>query len=201
MEFTIQNVVKFLPEEAKEKTVQLLEQSKIEIKITRKRKTKHGDFRINSKGETLITLNATENPYQFLITLIHEMAHWFAFKTFGRHIKPHGKEWKQSFRDLMLPFLTPKIFPEPVLSQLARHLKNPKASASSDLVLVQTLRAFDPPKETITVLEVQEGSLFRLEDGRVFLRGKKRIKRILCQELSTRKEYLFSPVAEVYLKN
>ena len=34
MEFTIQNVVKFIPEEAKEKTVQLLEQSKIEIKIT-----------------------------------------------------------------------------------------------------------------------------------------------------------------------
>ena len=75
MEFTIQNVMSFIPEEAKEKTVQLLEQSKIEIKIMRKRKTKHGDFRINSKGETLITLNATENPYQFLITLIHEMAH------------------------------------------------------------------------------------------------------------------------------
>ena len=110
MDFNIQNVVKFIPEEAKEKTVQLLEQFKIEIKITCKRKTKHGDFRINSKGETLITLNATENSYQFLITLVHEMAHWFALKTFGRHIKPHGKEWKQSFRYLMLPFLIPKIF-------------------------------------------------------------------------------------------
>ena len=48
MDFNIQNVVKFIPEEAKEKTVQLLEQFKIEIKITCKRKTKHGDFRINS---------------------------------------------------------------------------------------------------------------------------------------------------------
>ena len=47
------------------------------------------------------------NPYRFLMTLVHEVAHLVAFQKYGRAIKPHGKEWKFTFQTLMLPFIRP----------------------------------------------------------------------------------------------
>lgn len=59
------------------------------------------------------------------MTLIHEIAHLVAFEKFGRNIKPHGDEWKLVFRQLMVPFIRPEIFPTQLLPLLARHFKNP----------------------------------------------------------------------------
>lgn len=198
MAASVDMLLEALPVEARPLTAELLTEANITIKITPKRKTKHGDFRIDARGGACITLNASKNPYQFLITLLHELAHWFTYKKYGRRVKPHGKEWKHSFQHIALPFLQPAVFPEPLLSLLALHLKNPKATSSSDLKLASALRAYDPPKETVTVLEIAEGDLFSLDNGRVFVRGKKRVKRILCTEVRTRRVYLFSAVAEVY---
>nr|WP_313791522.1 SprT-like domain-containing protein [Lacinutrix neustonica] len=54
-----------------------------------------------------MTINENLNHYKFLITLIHEIAHFEAYKAFGRYIKPHGLEWKRTFQKLMLPFINP----------------------------------------------------------------------------------------------
>ena len=80
----------------------------VNLVITRKRNTKHGDFRALPKGGHQITVNEMPNPYRFLITTLHEIAHLIAFKDFGPRIKPHGKEWKHVFRKIMLPFLKPR---------------------------------------------------------------------------------------------
>lgn len=191
-------ILEALPKEARIPAQKLMETTAIPIKITPKRKTKHGDFRITAKGVPMITLNASKNPYRFLLTLIHELAHWVTYKTYGSQVKPHGFEWKQNFRNLMLPFLNPSIFPEPLLGHLARHLKNPKATAGADIDLAKSFQTFDPPKKTVAVADIGEGKKFILEDGRVFIRGQKRVKRYLCHEIETQRNYLFSAVAEVY---
>jgi SprT protein len=191
-------VLDALPNAARTPAKNLLIEAAIAVKITAKRKSKHGDFRITPQGTSLITINASSNSYRFLLTLIHELAHWYTYKTFGHRVKPHGREWKQTFQQLMLPFLIPEIFPEPLLMPLARHLKNPKASAAADIELVKAFRYFDPPKDTVAVADIEEGKQFKLEDGRVFVRGEKRVKRYLCLEVNTERRYLFSAVAEVY---
>ena len=191
-------VLESLPLEARIPTQKLLETAAIPIKITTKRKSKHGDFRITPKGTPMITINASKNSYRFLLTLIHELAHWLTYQTYGSSVKPHGREWKQNFRNLMLPFLTPTIFPEPLLGHLARHLKNPKATAAADIALIKAFQTYDPPKNTVAVADIEEGKQFILEDGRVFLRGQKRVKRYLCQEVTTQRNYLFNAAAEVY---
>ena len=201
MSHSFSAVLEALPKEAKIPAQKLLERADIPIKIMAKRKTKHGDFRITPKGTPMITINASKNPYRFLLTLIHELAHWFTYKTYGSRVKPHGLEWKQNFRNLMLPFLTPTIFPEPLLGPLARHLKNPKATAAADVDLVKAFQTYDPPKSTVAVADIEEGKQFVLEDGRVFVRGEKRVKRYLCQEVDTQRNYLFNAAAEVYKYN
>ena len=77
---------------------------KVNLVIVPRRNTKHGDFKMFSKGVHRISVNNSSNPYRFLITLIHEIAHLVAFKDFGYSIKPHGKEWKSCYQKLMIPF-------------------------------------------------------------------------------------------------
>jgi len=167
------------------------------VKIVSKRKTKHGDYRKTVSGAHQITINKGSNPYRFLITLIHELAHFVAFQEFGYRIQPHGKEWKMTFQKLMLPLINPTVFPESLLAVLALHFKNPKASSDTDFNLVKELSKFDPITDKTYVFELEEGTFFSIPDGREFKLGKKRVKRFECEEISTRKKYIFSPHAEV----
>ncbi|MGD1981060.1 MAG: SprT-like domain-containing protein, partial [Flavobacteriaceae bacterium] len=96
----METILSFVPKEAKTQLKTLLEENGVPVIITKKRVTKHGDFRRKKNGEIAITINHTLNPYRFLITLIHELAHYQVYKTNGFNIKPHGEEWKNSFRML-----------------------------------------------------------------------------------------------------
>tara|TARA_A200000113_G_scaffold224726_1_gene243375 strand:+ start:1710 stop:2321 length:612 start_codon:yes stop_codon:yes gene_type:complete len=169
----------------------------VNLVITRKRHTKHGDFRALPKGGHQITVNEMPNPYRFLITTLHEIAHLIAFKDFGPRIKPHGKEWKHVFRKIMLPFLEPEIFPEELLRVLKLHFRNPRASSDTDTQLAVVLNKFDPENEKNYIFELEDGSVFEIYNGRRFIKGKKRTKRYECRELQGKRLYLFSPHAQV----
>lgn len=189
---------RYLPERAVGPCTELIQSCGVHLRIVDERVSRHGDYRTLPDGSHLITVNAMSNPYRFLITLIHEIAHLIAFERFGRAIKPHGTEWKRTFQHLMLPFLRPGIFPAELLPLLARHFKNPRASSSTDSALSVALREFDPqPREKQYVFELPEGSMFRLYNGRIFQKGPKKIKRYQCVEITTGKLYLFQPQAEV----
>jgi len=159
--------------------------------------TRHGDYRKLADGTHRITVNASSNPYRFLLTLIHEIAHLVAFESHGRSIRPHGPEWKHTFTFLMAPFIRPQIWPEGMLPTLARHFRNPKASSSTDLQLALELKKYDPPTTRQMVSELGEGDDFRLYNGKVFRKGKQRVKRIECIEIKSGRVYLFQPQAEV----
>jgi len=79
----VQDFHKFIPEEAVPLTDYLIDKYKINLKIVNQRQTKHGDFRTFANGRTQITVNNNLNPHQFLLTLIHEIAHHVTFKKFN----------------------------------------------------------------------------------------------------------------------
>ena len=191
------DVISYIPQKARLVVLDYLTESKVAITITRKRVTKHGDFRALPNGQSRITVNETPNPYRFLITLIHELAHFKAYERFGRRIKPHGYEWKQEFRTAMLPLLRPDVFPKKILSVLALHLKNPKASTDSDFALAMAVKAYDAKTHKTHIFELEEGTHFSIHNGRQFVKGKKRRKRFECKEFPSGRTYLFSPHAEV----
>jgi hypothetical protein len=194
-------LLEFIPAEAHHLINDLLAVDHLEVKVKNERKTRHGDYRQLPNGKHQITVNSNLNPYRFLITLIHEIAHFEAYKRYGRFIKPHGKEWKHTFQHLMLPFLRPEIFPMELLPLLAKHFKNPKASSDTDTDLALALKQFNETNDKTYIFEVPLGKAFKLYNGRVFIRGAKRRKRFECAEVKTGKLYLFNPNAEVEVLN
>ncbi|MBD0824130.1 SprT-like domain-containing protein [Aestuariibaculum marinum] len=189
----------YIPQNAIPQVVNLLDHDDLVIKVKKERKTRHGDYMRLPNGKHQITVNSNLNEYRFLITLIHEIAHFEAYRTFGRLIKPHGIEWKRTFQYLMLPFLNPDIFPESLLPLLAKHFKNPKASSDTDVNLALALKQFDEPNGKTYIFEVPLGSMFKLYNGRIFKMEGKRTKRFECVEVKTGRLYLFNPNAEVEL--
>ncbi|OIQ18824.1 SprT-like domain-containing protein [Lacinutrix sp. MedPE-SW] len=194
MQKTLQN---HIPKSAIPKVLQLLEHDNLVVLVKKERKTRHGDYKMLPNGKHQITINENLNIYRFLITLIHEIAHFEAYKKFGNLIKPHGVEWKRTFQELMLPFINPEVFPVQVLPLIAKHFKNPKASSDTDAQLALALKQFDEPNNKIFIFELPLGETFKFRNKKIFKKGKKRTKRFECTELETGKVYLFNPNAEV----
>ena len=188
---------KYIPSSSVASIFLLIKTNDIHLKIVNERVSRHGDYRKMPNGQHQITVNANLNSYRFLITLIHEIAHLLSFKKYGRRIKPHGKEWKYTFQQLMLPYLRPEIFPLDLLPLLALHFKNPRASSDSDTRLSLALKQFDPPNDKNFIFEIPLGGKFKLHNGKIFERGNKRVKRFECLEITSGRMYLFNPNAEV----
>ncbi|MFM2230057.1 MAG: hypothetical protein RL607_1315 [Bacteroidota bacterium] len=191
-------LAKYLPEHAVLPCFELIKANAVHLKIVNERQTRHGDYRKALNGKHEITVNASLNKYRFLITLVHEIAHLVAFEQFGRQIKPHGVEWKMTFQRLMVPFIRPEIFPHSVLPLVAQHFRNPTASSDTDARLAFALKQFDERKSDVVFIhEVPNGAFFRIKNGKVFQKQGLRVKRYLCQEIASKKMFLFNANAEV----
>lgn len=191
---------KHLPENAISYCVELWEESPFYFFVKPPRNTKLGDFRYH-KGQSIqtITLNSDLNPYQFLLTFIHEVAHLKAFDRFGTTHAPHGSEWKALFKQLLDPLLVESIFPRDVLVPLKLHMRNPSASSARDLFLMKEMSKYDsqlPEKTAFFLADLAPQTIFELA-GRRFRKGETRRTRILCEELATGKKYLVSRLAKV----
>ena len=196
----MQNILQdYISQSAISQVLKLLEHDNLVVKIRNERKTRHGDYRRLPNEKHQITINSNLNQYRFLITLIHEIAHFEAYKTYGKLIKPHGIEWKQTFKRLMLPFLNSNVFPNNILPLLAKYFKNPKASSDTDVDLALALKQFDEHNHKTYIFNVPLGYAFKLYNGKIFKKGNKRVKRFECIEVKTGKLYLFNANAEVEL--
>jgi Uncharacterized protein conserved in bacteria len=180
-----------VPETALPYCYQLWHETPFQLKITRTRQTKVGDFTSkNSIGHPRITLNHELNPYLFLTTYVHEVAHLRVHLQYGNRVDPHGEEWKARFRLLMHPMLNRNIFPEDIFVELERHMANPKASSFADTDLTKVFRRYDKDAgQYATLSDIPEGSIFRFQ-GRFFKKGKIRRTRVLCHEVKTKRNYL-----------
>jgi hypothetical protein len=190
---------KYLPEASVPYCFHLWKEKPFNFFVTKERLTKLGDFRFRKDRKLqTISINHNLNPYQFLITFIHEVAHYRAFEDHGLGIRPHGGEWKSTFRNLMLPLLSEKVFPKDILMALNRHFRNPKASTGSDLFLSKTLKSYDKNESNgkSLLVDLPKGEVFELQ-GRKFQKEQIRRTRILCAELDTGRKYLISAHAEV----
>ncbi|WP_438988877.1 SprT-like domain-containing protein [Polaribacter sp.] len=187
----------FIPSKAIPFVQFLIDEHNFTLKIVNQRQTKHGDFRQLPDGKFQITVNNNLNQHQFLLTLVHEIAHHVTHQKFGR-VQPHGKEWKAIFQHLMLPFLHPEIYPKEILPYLANYLKNPKASTDADVNLSLALKGNEAAAGKYFVFDIPFGSLFTFKNI-VYKRGNKRRTRYECLNIKNKKVYLFNQNVEVTL--
>ena len=187
----------YLPINARSQCLDLVQNHPVTIRVVNPRRTKHGDFRKFPDGRSQITLNKMENPYRFLITFIHEWAHWLVIQAKPFRTQPHGALWKQTFKQQMLPFLEDQIFPEDLLGLLAKHMKNPKATLDTDLPLALALKRYDPANDKSFIFELETGTHFQANNGKIYELGQLRRTRYACLEIATKRTYLFAAHSEV----
>ena len=185
-----------IPEASLEYVKGLILSENITIKLKKSRKSKHGDFSVKKNGFCMITINDDLNQYRFLITLIHEISHYKAYKNYGPYIKPHGVEWKNIFKNLLLPIINSQVFPNDILRTLAIYTKNPKASSDTDLNLSLALNKYNMNQYDY-VFGLSNGSVFKASNDRVYVMIKKLRKRYECMDVLTKKLYLFSPNVKI----
>lgn len=190
----------YLPEGAFDPVVQLINQYKVHLTVTRARKSVLGDYRHAFLGANhKITVNGNLNKYEFLITLLHELAHLLCYEQYRNRVEAHGKEWKQIYSALLASFIQLGLFPEDIRKSLQKTLLNPAATANGETALLLVLRKYDAVKKEghSFVAHLAEGTLFESLKGRIFRRGKKRRIRIECVEVATGHVYSFSALTEV----
>lgn len=182
---------KYLPTGSELYAADLMEKHKIQLRIKNPRLTKLGDYRPPTQNSShRISINKDLNPFSFLITFIHEVAHLVNFEKSGPRVPPHGNEWKKEFQIVSTPIVQQNILPSDVHAALNRYLKNPKASSCTDPFLVRTLRQYDAENEWVLVEEIQLGLNFETQDGRQFKKQEKMRTRFRCTEIKTGKIFL-----------
>ncbi|MBX9735056.1 MAG: SprT-like domain-containing protein [Chitinophagaceae bacterium] len=201
-EHPMQELSKFLPEGSFEQVVQYLHQYKVHLTVSKARKSVLGDYRHAFQGNNhRISVNGNLNVYEFLITLLHELAHLLTFEQYGPRVPAHGKEWKTCYSQLLNHFVSLRIFPPDIERELKISMKAPAATANGEVGLMQVLRTYNKntPSGKTLLSALPEGTLFKLDSGKIFRKGALRRKRYECIELRTGAMYTVSGIAEVQL--
>ena len=102
----------FLDESSQPLIEEILHETPCVVTPVRARRTKHGDHRQRT-GEAFseVTVNVSGNRYQFLITLLHELAHAVTLQRHGSRAAAHGREWREIFAQLLRRALDENLFP------------------------------------------------------------------------------------------
>ncbi|MCB0802805.1 MAG: SprT-like domain-containing protein [Flavobacteriales bacterium] len=191
---------KYVPKEAISLMIKWLNENRIHLRISQSRKTKLGDFRPGLKNKThRISVNGDLNPFHFLITFTHEVAHAVIWDKYQRKVNPHGQEWKNCYSEMLEIMMQQVNFPHELIEELEIHINAPKASSCSDPRLYKALKKYDKYSKGVFLEDLQEGDLFVLNENRVFKKGKKRRTRYECIDLDKKRLYLVSGHAEVRL--
>jgi SprT protein len=191
-------MMRYIPEPFIEQVVELFFEHPLQFKVVKNRRTKLGDFRAGLGDDRhRITVNGNLNPYSFLITTLHEFAHLHTYVRFGNKVSPHGEEWKEAYRRLLLPVINSGQLPKDVEGALLNSLVSVKASSCSDQQLMRVLMRYDKQADGLVPLEhLPLSSVFTLE-GRKFVKGSLKRKRYVCEELSSKRRFLVHALAQV----
>ena len=174
---------------------QLHQQYKFDFSLSRPRRSRLGDFTTKQGFTPRITVNVNLNPYNFLITYIHEVAHCVVYRQYKgilkRRVAPHGIEWKREFGKLLVPVMNEEIFPVDILKPLLKYAQNPKASTGADQILYNAIKKYDDQSlqaNKIALLHLIEGTNFVFQN-RLFTRGSLRRTRVLCTDKVSQRRY------------
>ncbi|CAL1516864.1 SprT-like domain-containing protein [Chitinophaga sp. MM2321] len=192
----------YLPTGTFEQVMDFITTHKVHLTVARERKSILGDYRPpdgRGKGHR-ISVNGSLNKYAFLLTLLHEIAHLITFNKYADRVLSHGKEWKYEYGLILRDFVGKNLLPPDVELAVRQSMTNPGASSCADDQLMRVLRNYDNTPDTHFFIEqLPPDQLFKTKDGRVFRKGEKIRKRYRCEEVASRRIYLFSPIYEVEL--
>lgn len=167
----------------------------LHLKVVNPRKTKFGDYRraVSANSTHRITINNNLPPHQFLITLVHELAHMHAFQMHGYGIAPHGKEWKSTYVSMLKPFV--EKIPEKDRENILSEIRRPRASTLApdfEEILEEKQR-----NGGTLVKHLPEGATFITERGQRMQTIRPLRTHVLCKELTSKRLFRVHGLAVV----
>ena len=189
---SIQNLEKYLPENTLPFLKNWFGDFYIHIKITKGRNSKLGDYRKMPDKSHQITVNSTLQPQLFFFVLTHELAHLIAFERYGYRISPHGAEWKNTFRMMLLESLS--VYEDDLKPIIFKFSKSPKANFMASPDLVRFFHISNSEDETDFLENFIIGENFKYKN-QAYLINEKSKKNYICTNLNTGKKYIFKPLS------
>lgn len=191
---SVESLEKFLPQNTLVHLKKWFSDHYIHIKVTKNRNSKLGDYRKLPDHSHEITINSTLAPQLFFFVLTHELAHLIAFEKFGRRISPHGNEWKETFRQMLLESLA--VYEDDFKPIIVRFSKSPKANFMASPDLVKYFHIDNQNDGLLFIEELKAGEFFIYQNQKYLLEGLIK-KNYLCRNLATGRKYSFKPLARV----
>ncbi len=192
-------LTKYIPPQTVESVAEQIIQRNVQLVVTRARTSKFGDYSNPRRyGFHKITINHNLNPFRFLITLLHEIAHLDTWNEYRNTVSSHGSEWKENFQKLAIPFVDGGVFPTELAEVLRGHLRNPTYSSCVDHDLERALKHFDTDKSTKLLEQLPSAAVFKMRNGIVLRKGRLLRKRFICHTLDYKIAYRVNALVEVY---
>jgi hypothetical protein len=188
---------RYIPEQSVDSVEGWLKNYSIRLRLRSSRRSRMGSYHPPHNGHShYISVNQDLHSYAFLIILVHEIAHAVTWDRYQNRVKPHGNEWKNTFRTFMQPLLDKALFPDDIAFALKNYLNKTYASTVTDPFLTRVLQKYQ--NEGMTLLEdLPLHALFRVHDGRTFKKLEKVRKRYRCLCLKSKRLYLFNPITQI----
>lgn len=193
---------KYLPPNCIDEIVLLLSENNVSLKLSRPRKTIQGSFLISKiEKSPIITINNNLNKYQFLLTFLHEWAHFLCYE---QKIKGHGVVWKQTFGNLINEYIQKEAFPKDLIPALLHFSKHIKYTEYTDIELCKALSKYDDDKIKLQNCEflsnIPENSVF-LHNGILMEKLHRLRKYIVCKNMNNNKLYKCHPMMMIKVVN
>lgn len=187
----------YLPPQTLEQVVNYIILHKIQLRITRNRRSKLGDYRAPGRTNAhRITINGTLNPYYFYLVFLHELAHLVVWTKYQHRVSPHGKHWRSEMAALLLTSVQEGLFPKDLETLIIKYTSNIKATFASSPDLWRYLNA-DEEGDSAILESVPINTYFVASNGRLFKKEEKLRKKYRCYCLTNRRWYLFHPFAAI----
>lgn len=189
-----------LPESSIDIVSHWIGQQPVQIRISKERTSKSGDYRPPDKSTNYhrISINYNLNKFAFLITFAHEYAHLLTWIQYKRKAKPHGDEWENAYKKLIFSLIEEKIFPNDIEFALIQTLViNSLPIHTAEYNLTVILSKYDNEINRQFLKELVQDSIFSIPNGAIFRKGDKVRTRYKCYCLNNKRWYLISPAMQV----
>lgn len=163
------------------------------LRITKNRNSKLGDYRKLGDKTHQISVNGTLEPELFFFVLTHELAHLLVFEKYGHKVSPHGKEWKNTYREMLLDSLD--VYAESLRPLIIKFSRAPKANFMAFPDLVRYFH-HNPEEGCVFVEALPVGAFFEYRKEHYHIEAATK-KRYLCKKISSGTKYYFKGLAQV----
>lgn len=190
-------LLRYFPNQSIESVIQIIENENVQLIVSKKRKTKLGDYRPpqRSIGFHRISVNYNLQPDLFLLIFLHEYAHLLTWKVFKNKVLPHGEEWKHTYINLIISFINGKCFKDEIVDILEKNIQNP---VNAENIIVRHLHKSEKVEDGFFYIEqLKPQTIFIAENGMQYQIIEKLSKRFKCLCLNNNRLYVFHPFAKV----